>query len=198
MAAEEAIREDALRNIAHAYVAAEMEQCADVQLAALRDAIVKGDTAAAAGLLRKPPLTEINPWYMDSWKSAQTPEITERIGSAKTEVYAAFFGSGVTVAANRMDDYFNTRTKLDVLLMPGAPRTPEIVYTQLQQVAEMAGALHDMVLVGQYFSKDAKVRLGISLSEAERARLADGPAVKGCKAVAKALAGDAATARIED
>ena len=186
--ARQAIAAELRFNIAKAKRVVEMQDCSERQLAALADAIGKGDRAEVrrqVDTLRLPvPIT----WTDAAWRTALASDASDRFNEEERHWLPVVYEVVNTIRA-KQDLYAVAGGRLQVVAQSGLSNSGSAGSAELSDLAEMTSALRDMQGTTGALASFGK-RSGFSLvaaSQADLDALPNPTQVADCKAAAAAL-----------
>ena len=185
--ARQAIAAELRFNIAKAKRVVEMRDCSERQLAALADAIGKGDRAEVrrqVDALRLPvPIT----WTDAAWRTALASDASDRF-SEQERRYAPVVYEVVNIINANQNRYVVSGGRLQVVAQSGLSNSGSAESAELSDLAEMTSALRGMEGAAQSLVA-FKVGNSVDLGEgrADPIELPSPTQVADCKAAAGAL-----------
>ncbi|MGZ3270131.1 MAG: hypothetical protein ACXU71_04055 [Croceibacterium sp.] len=185
-----AINAELRQGLASAQIMADMQACQRQQLAALSDAVGKGDRTRAERLLGESKIFQGLSAPYSSWTAAVASDATNHFDQRQRTYYFSLFYV-LEKESNWLSEYYRSQSRLTSLLESGLAQSPAASTDAVAELAEMSSILENMQGAFGVYSEMA-TGLGMKVTQADLDALPVGrDSVARCQAAAAAMNGPA-------
>ena len=184
--AKEYIDDELRASLAKASVEVQMQQCSERQIAALSDAIGKGDQVELQRLLTASRFPLPFDWSDAAWRTTLASDAGNRLGERQKRLYSVFYYY-VSAFKAKQERYIDSYGRLRAMALSGMSQSPAIAGAQVSELAEMSAALSDLQALAKIYMPTAKDKYGLEATPADFAVLPAMSQVTDCEAAAAAL-----------
>lgn len=164
-AASKAIDAELHRGMLEGVSVTNMVDCTDRQLAALSDAIGRGDQPKVRKLLGSAVFPWPGAWSDSAWQTAVASDVTTRFTDMQQAAYPVLY-TFLDAERGKRDRYVNAYGRLRALALTGLSVSPDATRAELSEMAEMTAALRDLQVLAQALPENARF-LHMEITQAE-------------------------------
>lgn len=165
--AHQAIENEIHQGIVDARLNNDMWDCTRTQLAALSDAVGRGDIARARHLLTTAGLPAPHAFADAAWQSALASGVTAGF-SAEDQVNFPGVYAILEAVQGYQIDYFKSEARLESLLMSGLSSSPATATAAVPEVAQLNASLENLQASLRNYQRYVIGDLGFEFTDADR------------------------------
>jgi len=185
--AEQAVDREVRFNLAKANRELDMRECMERQMAALSDAIGKGDRAQVRRLVGSAGFVGPFPWTHAAWQAAVDSGAADHFDPARRHDYWLIYGT-VNASDRAQDQYWDAYAQLRSIALSGLSHSSAAATTEVTQMARLTAAEEQMLSATLILKDNGRKLFGFVSTEAEMAAIPGGAGeLEGCQAAAAAL-----------
>jgi len=184
--AKHAIEAELRFSAAKAEVLSQMVDCSERQMAAISNAIGRGDQAEVERLVAGSLLPRTYTWSEAAWQNALASDASEHFNEQERRSFSIVYGI-VAVIHEKQEDYSVAQDRLRAIALSGLARSPLAPGAELSEMAQMASALSHLQDTANTYRERVKTLLGIVPRQEDFAALPELDRAARCVAAAAAL-----------
>jgi hypothetical protein len=189
--AQQAVDREVRFNLAKANRELDMRECMERQMAALSDAIGKGDQAHVRRVLGAASVVGPFPWTDAAWRAAIDSGAADHFDPARRHDYWLLYGT-VNASDRAQDQYWDAYAQLRSIALSGLSGSPEAAGVELTQMARLTAAEAQTLSATLILKNNGRKLFGFVSTKAEMAAIPGGAGeLEGCEAAAAKLAAPA-------